>query len=140
MNFSKRGQREEPEINLIPMLDVLLVIIIFLMLTTSYANYTGIEINLPTADTKESSSDVKEIQVAISAAGQMQINQQNLVNTEVATIIDALRLAAEGAKTPPIVIINADAKSEHQRTIDVLQAAQVAGLPHVTFATQKPNK
>lgn len=139
MNFRRSTTRDEPEINLIPMLDVLLVIIIFLMLTTTYAKYSGIEIHLPTADSPSSTNEVKDINVAISAAGEVQINQQTLANSEPAALADALKRARQAMTTPnPVVIISADAKSMHQKTIDVLQAAQNAGLPHVTFATQKP--
>ena len=137
MNFQRGRSREEPEINLIPMIDVLLVIIIFLMLTTTYAKFSGLEINLPTADASKQNEQPNEIDVAITAAGQVLINKSPLADANVKSIADALRRAA-GSRPDPVIIINADAKAMHQNVIDVMQAAQTAGYPHVSFATQNP--
>lgn len=138
MNFH-RGQssREEPEINLIPMIDVLLVIIIFLMLTTTYAKFSGLEINLPTAESSQKPEQPNEIDVAVTAAGQILINKSPLAATDVKSISEALRRAA-GSRPDPVIVINADAKATHQSVVDVMQAAQTAGYPHISFATQSP--
>ena len=137
MNFRRGHGREEPEINLIPMIDVLLVIIIFLMLTTTYAKFSGIEINLPTAEASKPPDQPNEIDVAVTAAGQVLINKSPLVAADVTSIADALRRAA-GTRPDPVIVINADAKATHQSVIDVMQAAQAAGYPHISFATQAP--
>ncbi len=137
MNFRRGHGREEPEINLIPMIDVLLVIIIFLMLTTTYAKFSGIEINLPTAEASKPPDQPNEIDVAVTAAGQVLVNKSPLVAADVASIADALRRAA-GTRPDPVIVINADAKATHQSVIDVMQAAQAAGYPHISFATQAP--
>src|SRR5574343_332677 len=113
MNFQRGHGREEPEINLIPMIDVLLVIIIFLMLTTTYAKFSGLEINLPTADAAK----------------------KNEQPSDIGMIAEGLRRAA-GGNADPLIIINADAKATHQSVVDVMQAAQSAGYPHISFATQ----
>ncbi|MCE1240286.1 MAG: biopolymer transporter ExbD [Azonexaceae bacterium] len=134
MKFQRQG-REEPEINLIPMIDVLLVIIIFLMLTTTYSKFAGLEINLPTADASQQNEQPNEIDVAVTASGQILINKSPLPGGEVAAISDALRRAA-GGRADPVIVINADAKATHQRVVDVMQAAQAAGYPHISFATQ----
>jgi len=137
MNFQRGRGREEPEINLIPMIDVLLVIIIFLMLTTTYSKFSGLEINLPTADVTQENQQPNEIDVAVTAAGQILVNKTPLVSGEIEAISAALQQAAAGRKDP-LIVINADAKATHQRVIDVMQAAQSAGYPHISFATQSP--
>jgi biopolymer transport protein ExbD len=137
MDFRRGRTREEPEINLIPMIDVLLVIIIFLMLTTTYAKFSGLEINLPTADAAKQPEQPNEVNVAVTATGQVLVNKVPLANADVAAIADALRRAA-GAMKEPVIVINADAKAAHQNVVDVMQAAQSAGYPHISFATQTP--
>ena len=137
MNFGRGRSREEPEINLIPMIDVLLVIIIFLMLTTTYAKFSGLEINLPTADTAKQPEQPNEVNVAVTAAGQVLVNKVPLAAPDVAAISAALQRAA-GSQKEPVIVINADAKAAHQSVIDVMQAAQSAGYPHISFATQTP--
>ena len=137
MNFQRGRPREEPEINLIPMIDVLLVIIIFLMLTTTYAKFSGLEINLPTADASKQAEQSNEIEVAVTPTGQVLINKSPLTANDVKSIADALRRAA-GTRPDPVIVINADAKATHQSVVDVMQAAQSAGYPHISFATQTP--
>ena len=137
MNFQRGRAHEEPEINLIPMIDVLLVIIIFLMLTTTYSKFSGLEINLPTADASKQNEQPNEIDVAVTASGQILINKSPLTVADIKSISDALRRAA-GTRQDPIIVINADAKATHQSVIDVMQAAQTAGFPHISFATQAP--
>ena len=137
MNFQRGRDRDEPEINLIPMIDVLLVIIIFLMLTTTYAKFSGLEINLPTADASKQAEQPNEIDVAVSASGQVLINKSPLTAADVKTIAEALQRAA-GSRPDPVIIINADAKATHQSVVDIMQAAQTAGYPHISFATQAP--
>lgn len=135
MNFSRGRPRDEPEINLIPMIDVLLVILIFLMVTTTYSKFAGLEINLPTADAQSQQDKPNEIDVVVTASGSVLVKKVPVVGGVEALGI-ALRRAAEGAQEP-VVIINADAKAAHQNVIDVMQAARNAGLSHISFATQQ---
>ena len=135
MNFRRGRGRDEPEINLIPLIDVLLVIIIFLMMTTTYAKYSGLEINLPTADASKQDEQPNEINVAVTANGQISINNSSLTTNAVTAIAEAMQRAA-GAAKEPVIVINADAKATHQSVVDVMQAAQSAGYPHISFATQ----
>jgi biopolymer transport protein ExbD len=137
MNFQRGRDQDVPEINLIPLIDVLLVIIIFLMLTTTYAKFSGLEINLPTADASKQAEQPNEVNVAVTAAGQVLINKTPLADGDVKTISEALRRAA-GDATEPVIVINADAKATHQSVVDVMQAAQSAGYSHISFATQSP--
>lgn len=136
MNF-RRGQRNEDlEINLIPLIDVLLVIIIFLMLSTTFSKLSGLEINLPTAAAPASETVSNEIDVAVTAAGDVLVNRVAVPVRDIAHIADALQRARPASQKDPVVVINADAKTPHQAVIDVMQAAQQAGLPQITFATQ----
>lgn len=138
MNFQRGRGHDEPEINLIPLIDVLLVIIIFLMLTTTYAKFSGLEINLPTADASKQAEQPNEVDVSVTAGGQVLINKAPLAAADVASISEALRRAVGDGKDP-VIVINADAKATHQSVVDIMQAAQTAGYPHISFATQSPN-
>ncbi len=137
MNFQRGRSHDEPEINLIPFIDVLLVIIIFLMLTTTYAKFSGLEINLPTADASQQNEQPNEVNVAVTATGQILVNQAVLGVADVRSISEALRRAA-GDRSDPVIVINADAKATHQSVVDIMQAAQSAGYPRISFATQSP--
>ncbi len=139
MNFQRGRGREEPEINLIPMIDVLLVILIFLMITTTYSKFSGLEINLPTADAPQPKEEPAEINVVVSAAGDILVNKAPLGSRDVAAIASALKRLTDNTKEP-VLIINADAKTTHQSVIDVMQAAQQVGLNHISFATQQTQR
>jgi len=139
MNFQRGRQREEPEINLIAMIDVLLVILIFLMITTSYSKFSGLEINLPTADAAQNKEQPNEINVAVTAAGEILINKTPVSGRDVDAIAAAMKGLSITGKDP-VVIINADAKAAHQSVIDVMQAAQQIGLTHISFATQQAKR
>ncbi|MEZ5626754.1 ExbD/TolR family protein [Denitromonas sp.] len=136
MRFQTNRRQEEPEINLIPLIDVLLVIIIFLMLTTTYAKFAGLELNLPTASADAIESRSNEINIAVTAEGDVLINREPVVGRDIDAIAAALGRAAPADAEPPLVVINADAKAQHQRVVDVMQAAQRVGLPQITFATR----
>jgi len=138
VNFRGRW-KEDPEINLIPMIDVLLVILIFLMITTTYAKYAELKLNLPTADAEKESDRAKEINITVSASGQYTIERKPIAFSTVGAFGEAMRQAASGIKDP-IVVINADANASHQAVIHVMEAARLAGLSHVSFATQTQTK
>lgn len=139
MNFQRGRNREELEINLIPMIDVLLVILIFLMITTTYSKFSGLEINLPTADAVQAQDKPNEINVVVNASGDVMVNRVAVGARTVEAIGVALRRAG-GSEKEPVVVINADAKAAHQSVIDVMQAAQQAGYSHISFATQNPSR
>lgn len=138
MNFRRDNRSEEPEINLIPLIDVVLVIIIFLMLTTTFSKVSGLEINLPAAESEGAEAVANEIVVAVTAAGEVLVNNQMLAERNIDALAAALGKAAPSGGSEPVIVINADAKAAHQSVIDVMQAAQRAGFNHVTFATQAP--
>ncbi|EHP42952.1 biopolymer transport protein ExbD/TolR [Cupriavidus basilensis OR16] len=137
MHFRSRQRREEPEINLIPLIDVLLVILIFLMITTTYSRYTELQIQLPTADAEKAQQRPGEIVVSVSAKGVYSINKQVMDQQDVTSLAQRLREVAGPAEgQPPVLIVNADAQATHQSVINVMEAARLAGLPRLTFATQ----
>ncbi|OIQ92926.1 biopolymer transport protein ExbD [mine drainage metagenome] len=135
MNFQRGRPQEQPEINLIPMIDVLLVILIFLMITTTYSKYAGLDINLPTADAQQAQEQANEINVVVNIQGDVMVNGSAVGVRDIEAVSLALKRAAGSAKDP-VVVISADAKATHQSVIDVMQAAQQAGLSHIAFATQ----
>ena len=137
MNFQRGRGHDDPEINLIPFIDVLLVIIIFLMLTTTYAKFSGLEINLPTADAASQEEQPNEVEVAVTASGQVLVNKTPLAANEVTAISEAL-IRAAGDNKDPLIVISADAKTTHQSVVDIMQAAQASGYPRISFATQSP--
>jgi biopolymer transport protein ExbD len=134
MNFRPR-KSDEPEINLIPFIDVLLVILIFLMLSTTYNKYTELKINLPSADAEAPKNYPKELIVGVTSAGNYTLNKQALASREVNTLAGELATAAGGSKDV-MVIVSADAQASHQSVVNVMDAARRAGLTQLTFATQ----
>ena len=131
--------REDPEINFIPLIDVLLVILIFLMVTTTYQRVAELQITLPEADADAVKQRPKEVNVGIDAQGRYVIDKNVFTFTTVGALGEMLKRAAGDAKDP-VVIINADANATHQSVIHVMEAARQAGLVHITFATQTPAK
>jgi biopolymer transport protein ExbD len=134
MHF-RHGSRDEPEINLIPFIDVLLVVLIFLMLSTTYSKFTEMQLRLPTADVDAQRDYPKEVIVAVSADGRYSINKTPVADRSVETVTAALAAAATGGKDS-VVIISADATSPHQAVVTVMEAARRAGLMQITFAAQ----
>lgn len=134
MNFRPRA-KDEPEINLIPFIDVLLVILIFLMLTTTYSKFTEMELTLPSADTEQLRDRPKEVIVSIAADGRYAVGKDALQDRSVEGIASALTRHAPAGKDS-IVIISADANAPHQSVVSAMEAARRAGLSQITFATQ----
>ena len=136
MNFRRFGS-EEPEINLIPFIDVLLVILIFLMLTTTYSKFTELQVTLPTANADTSRDRPKEIVVAVAADGRYAVNKQPLEQRDVESVARVLRgVAAKDS----ILIISADATAPVQAVVTVMDAARREGLTQITFAAQSGAK
>ncbi len=134
MKFSRRHM-EEPEINLIPFIDVLLVVLIFLMLSTTYSRFTELQINLPAADAEKLRERPGEVIVAVSNDGRYAINRKPVDGRSVELLTAELSAAASG-RPDTVVIISADALAAHQAVVNVLDAARRAGLSRLTFAAQ----
>ena len=138
MNFRRGKHREQPEINLIPFIDVLLVILIFLMVTTTYSKFSELQITLPTANAGKVPQRLVELNVSVNANGDFTINNERI------RYVNPSQLAAEMKKRVqqtedgkgPVIIISADGAAHHQNVIHILEAARLAGLDRVTFATR----
>ena len=139
MNFQKGRTREEPEINLIAMIDVLLVILIFMLVTTTYSKHAELQINLPEANGSQSAAVADQINVAIDATGHYAINNKPTKFDGVESFSQALRKAA-GSQKDPTIIINADAKATHQSVINIMEAARLDGYGRITFTTQSQDR
>ena len=137
MNF-RRQRPEDPEINLIPFIDVLLVVLIFLMLSTTYSRFTELQINLPSADADKLRDRPSEIIVAVSADGRYAVNRKSVDGRSV-ELLTAELAAAAGGNNETVIIVSADALASHQSVINVLDAARRAGLARLTFASQTAN-
>jgi biopolymer transport protein ExbD len=134
MNFRPRA-KDEPEINLIPFIDVLLVVLIFLMLTTTYSKFTEMQLKLPVADADAQRNYPKEVIVAIASDGRYMVNKQPVTGRNTEAVASALSEAAKAGKET-VIIISADATATHQSVITVMEAARRIGLNQITFATQ----
>src|SRR3954468_22594143 len=131
MNLRGARGREDPEINFIPLIDVLLVILIFLMVTTTYQRVAELQITLPEAEADAAKQRPKEINVGIDAQGRYVIDKQVFTFTNVGAFADILKRAAGDAKEP-VVIINADANATHQSVIHVMKGAARRGPGHIS--------
>jgi biopolymer transport protein ExbD len=140
MNFQRGRTREEPEINLIPMIDVLLVILIFMMVTTTYAQLSGLQINLPQAAGENTTpKETRQINVSVDATEHYALNGNPVNFSGVDKLAEDLRKVAGDAKDP-VIIINADAKTPHQAVINIMEAARIAGYTSITFKTENPGQ
>ncbi|HYL90141.1 MAG TPA: biopolymer transporter ExbD [Burkholderiales bacterium] len=135
MNFQRGREKEALEINLVPLIDVMMVILIFLMITTTYNKYTELAINLPSADAEKQPERRNEVAVLVNAQGQYVVNGRPVVFRSANQLADELKRAA-GAAKEPVVVISADATATHQAVMRVMEAARVAGISQVNFTAQ----
>ena len=137
MNFRRGSQEDELEINFIPLIDVLLVIIIFLVVSTTFSKFSELKINLPTAEAIPQDKDLDKVDIVITSENQYFINDVQIKDNTIASILEELKnLKSKFNNDLPTVIINADAKSNHQSVINVMEADRLSGLNKVTFATK----
>ena len=135
MNFRRGQRREEPEINFIPLIDLLLVILIFLLVTTSYAKFSEVKVNLPSSAAEAKPEATAEIAVAVGSDGRYSLDGSAAEWRDAASFARLLAARSAG-RTDPMVVIYADAGASHQAVVNVLEAARLAGLGRVSFATQ----
>ena len=135
MNFQRGREKEPLEINLVPLIDVMMVILIFLMISTTYSKYTELQINLPSAQAERQLDRPNEITVLVNAQGQYVVNKSAVPFRTIEQLADEMRRAGAGLKEP-VVVITADAAATHQSVIRVMEAARIAGLSQITFTTQ----
>jgi len=139
VNFRLGSRKEELEINLIPLIDVLLVILIFLMVTTTYSRYSELQINLPTAEANKPEERPNQINVAVDGQGKYVINKVAVPFDSPDSFAGELKRAA-GSIADPVIVINADAAATHQSVVNIMEAARIAGYSRITFTTQATRK
>lgn len=132
----RRPIDEEPEVNLIPLIDVLLIVLIFLAISTTYSRYAELQITLPNADANAVQEKPREINIAITADGRYALEKKLLPSPDVKNLAAALKNAA-GGRDDSVVVINADAQAPHQSVISAMEAARLAGIVRISFATQR---
>ena len=135
MNFRRASSRDEPEINLIPLIDILIVVLIFLFLTTTYDRYAALQISLPQSSLEKSSDKPLVLSVAVDRSGRYVLNGSAVAYTTSADLASRLQAAAQGQKSP-VVAISADAAATHQSVVNVMEAARIAGFNQISFTTQ----
>ena len=135
MNFKRKSSLEDPEINFIPLIDVLLVIIIFLVVSTTFSKFSELKINLPIAEANQSKDKDDSINIIITEDGQYSINERIIESVSLEKLVTELKAESNG-KTDMPVIINADAMTTHQSVVDVMEASRLVGLNRITFSTK----
>ena len=135
MNFRRKSSLEDPEINFIPLIDVLLVIIIFLVVSTTFSKFSELKINLPIAEANQSKDKDDSINIIITEDGQYSINERIIEPVSLEKLVVELKAESNG-KTDIPVIINADAMTTHQSVVDVMEASRLVGLNRITFSTK----
>lgn len=135
MNFQRGKRHEDLEMNLVPLIDVLLVIIIFLVVSATFSRTSELQINLPTAEANAPQEKPLTITVEVDASGHYVVNG-TAVNGGGVDVISSALVKAVGDGKEPTIIINADAKATHQSVINVMEASRLANFTHITFATQ----
>jgi len=135
MNFRRKSSLEDPEINFIPLIDVLLVIIIFLVVSTTFSKFSELKINLPIAEANQSKDKDDSINIIITEDGQYSINERIIEAVNLEKLVVELKSESNG-KTDMPVIINADAMTTHQSVVDVMEASRLVGLNRITFSTK----
>jgi biopolymer transport protein ExbD len=137
VNFKRGRTREEPEINFIPLIDLLLVILIFLMVTTTYSKYAELQINLPEATAEKSPERPQVINIGVDANGKYAVNSAPVTFSNVDSFANTLRETASAASMKdPVIAIGADAGATHQAVVNVMEAARLAGYSKISFTTQ----
>ena len=135
MNFKRKSSLEDPEINFIPLIDVLLVIIIFLVVSTTFSKFSELKINLPIAEANQSKDKDDSINIIITEDGQYSINERIIEAVSLEKLVLELKAESNGKTNMP-VIINADAMTTHQSVVDVMEASRLVGLNRITFSTK----
>jgi biopolymer transport protein ExbD len=135
MNFSRVRGREDPDINLIPLIDILIVVLIFLFLTTTYNRFAELQINLPQAAGETTPDKPQLLNVAVDAQGKYSINGAPVPYVNAQAFANAMRESAKGMKEP-VIAISADAAATHQSVINVMESSRIAGYSQISFTTQ----
>ena len=135
MNLRKSNP-DDPEVNLTPLIDVVFLLLIFFMVSTTFDRASAIAIELPRAKTTDLEENKDAVEVSVDAKGRFYINGRQLVNEQTATIRQALRVAA-GTQTEPRIVINADSKVEYQSIITLMDVARQLGYARLSFTAAR---
>ncbi|MEM7019086.1 MAG: biopolymer transporter ExbD [Pseudomonadota bacterium] len=139
MNFRRYLAQEDTNglIDLAPLIDVVFILLIFFMVTTTFSRESEIEVKLPEAASEEQRDQLPNtIEIIIDENGRYFVNGKSLVNSQIRTIKRALSIASKDAKESPVVLISADSNTPHQAVITAMDAARQSGLTRVSFTTQ----
>lgn len=136
MNFPRRTL-EDPAINLTPLIDVVFLLLIFFMVTTTFTRDTRLTVNLPEADANSSESLPDQIEVTVSEAGRFSVNGEVLNNSQASTLGDAILQAAQRDRSRPVLLV-ADAEATHQSVVTAMDAIGQAGFSRLSIATRRP--
>jgi biopolymer transport protein ExbD len=136
MNFRRR-KTQDLDVNVTPLIDVVFLLLIFFMVSTTFDRQSELNIELPEASGELAETEQKDIEIFIDANGKFTINEYEMLNTNIETLLRALREAA-GTESEPRVIISADKNTPHQFVMTAMDASRQLGFIHLTFAAVKP--
>ncbi|MBL1432526.1 MAG: biopolymer transporter ExbD [Gammaproteobacteria bacterium] len=134
MNLRPRGTNE-PDVNLTPLIDVVFLLLIFFMVSTTFNRESEIQIDLPESSEHAIESTADAIEITIDVDGEYFVNKQRLVNTQVATLKRALGDAIAGRKNPPVTLV-ADANTPYQAVVTAMDVAAQLGISRLSSVTQ----
>ena len=132
----RRAISDEPDVNVTPLIDVVFLLLIFFMVSTTFEHQSDIEVTLPEAAIDAPVEEEFVIEVTINAQGTYFVNGQRVINTQTSTLKQAMLKVAGGRQDPPI-IVSADANTTHQSVVRVMDAARQLGFVHLSFATSQ---
>ena len=139
MNLRPHRDNEELEINLTPLIDVVFLLLIFFMVSTTFTRESEVTVDLPEASGKALETKPQVIEISIDAQGHYFINRHGVINTQLNTLKRAIKKAAAGSAEPQL-IISADRRTPHEFVIRAMDAARQLNFTHLTFATRRPSK
>lgn len=135
----KRSKREELAINMTPLIDVVFLLLIFFMVTTTFSRETRLLVNLPEANAEAAQSNPSQIEILVSRDGSYSINGRALVNSRIETLVQGLEIESGGDRSLPILLI-ADAEATHQSVVSAMDGIGQYGFTRMSIATQRPQQ
>ena len=139
MNF-KRRPSDTPELLLVPLIDIVLVLLIFMAMTATFSRYSQLQVQLPQAQGQPNVTPPRSLWIQINAQGQIKLEQENLGRLSSAQLARQLQPWASTPENPTTVVIGADARTPHQSVVSVMEAARMAGLAKITFMSNGPGR
>ncbi len=134
----KRGNRHDVQVELTPLIDVVFLLLIFFMVSSTFIRETQLKIDLPEASGELQEIEGEMLEIAVDSRGEYALNGQILVNNELSTLVRALRESAKTVDKSERVIVTADANATHQAVVRAMDAAGKVGLTRISITTQQP--